>query len=94
MGQVLAGKSSPFNSKVHDTNACQTEDSAHVLENHSEGWFGEHATKDVMEVANKPLKTDHKFEDMFVCDPSKKYYGYKSWDGKYRTPTLLSLQIR
>ncbi|KAF3023168.1 hypothetical protein E8E14_014130 [Neopestalotiopsis sp. 37M] len=57
-----------------------TEDSAHVLENHSEGWFGEHATKDVMEVANKPLKTDHKFEDMFVCDPSKKYYGYKSWD--------------
>lgn len=47
-----------------------------------------------MEVANKPLKTDHKFEDMFVCDPSKKYYGYKSWDGKYRTPTLLSLQIR
>ncbi|KAH8204734.1 hypothetical protein TruAng_001068 [Truncatella angustata] len=57
-----------------------TEDSAHVLGNDKEGWFGEHATKDVMEVANAPLKTDHKFENMFICDPSAKYYGYKSWD--------------
>lgn len=47
-----------------------------------EGWFGEHATKDVMEVANKPLQTNYKFEDMFKCDPKAKYYGYKSWDGK------------
>lgn len=35
-----------------------------------------------MEVANAPLKTSYKFQDMFICDPSKKYYGYKSWDGE------------
>jgi phosphatidylserine decarboxylase len=37
---------------------------------------------DLVEVANKPTGTDMKFEDMFVCDPSAKHYGYKSWDGK------------
>lgn len=36
-----------------------------------------------MQVANAPLKTQHKFEDMFVCDPKAKYYGYKSWDGEF-----------
>lgn len=60
----------------------QTEESAEVLGNDNEGWFGEHATQDVMEVANKPLQTNHKFEDMFKCDPKAKYYGYKSWDRK------------
>lgn len=35
-----------------------------------------------MEVANAPGKTSFKFEDMFICDPSKKYYGYTSWDGE------------
>jgi hypothetical protein len=35
-----------------------------------------------MEVANAPLKTSHKFEDMFISDPSAKHHGYKSWDGK------------
>ncbi|KAH8652055.1 Phophatidylserine decarboxylase-domain-containing protein [Xylariales sp. PMI_506] len=55
-------------------------DSAHVLNDGPEGWFGDHATKDVMEVANAPLKSTHKFDEMFVCDPSAKYHGYKSWD--------------
>ncbi|KAI0124009.1 Phophatidylserine decarboxylase-domain-containing protein [Xylariales sp. AK1849] len=57
-----------------------TPDSAHVLEEHNQGWFGASATKDVMEVANAPYKTQHNFEDMFVCDPKAKYHGYKSWD--------------
>jgi len=35
-----------------------------------------------MEVANAPYKTNHKFEDMYICDPSAKHYGFKSWDGK------------
>jgi phosphatidylserine decarboxylase len=33
-----------------------------------------------MEVANAPLKSNHKFEDMYICDPSKPKYGYTSWD--------------
>lgn len=33
-----------------------------------------------MSVANAPYQTQHKFEDFFVCDPTKKHYGYKSWD--------------
>lgn len=33
-----------------------------------------------MQVANAPLKTNHKFEDMYICDPSKPRYGYTSWD--------------
>lgn len=35
---------------------------------------------DLMFVANAPLSTSHKFEDMFVCDPTATHYGYKSWD--------------
>jgi phosphatidylserine decarboxylase len=37
---------------------------------------------DLVEVANKPNKTNFKFEEVFECDPSAKYYGFKSWDGK------------
>ncbi|KAJ7203512.1 phosphatidylserine decarboxylase-domain-containing protein [Mycena pura] len=55
-------------------------ESASVLGDDKEGWFGEAANKDIMQVANTPLQTQHKFEDMFVCDPTKKHYGYKSWD--------------
>ena len=58
----------------------QTPKSAEVLGSHAQGWFSEHGAKDMMQVANTPYKTSHKFEDMFVCDPSKKHYGYKSWD--------------
>ncbi|KAF8144701.1 phosphatidylserine decarboxylase family protein [Mycena galopus ATCC 62051] len=55
-------------------------ESAYVLGDHKEGWFGETANKDIMQVANAPLQTNHKFEDMFLCDPAKKYHGYTSWD--------------
>ncbi|CAK7225745.1 hypothetical protein SBRCBS47491_005993 [Sporothrix bragantina] len=54
--------------------------SAEVLGDHETGWFGKVGIKDLMEVANAPYKTDHKFEDMYVCDPTAKHYGYKSWD--------------
>ncbi|EME45730.1 hypothetical protein DOTSEDRAFT_71430 [Dothistroma septosporum NZE10] len=54
--------------------------SAEVLGTHKQGWFGETGQKDIMEVANAPYKTSHKFEDFFVCDPKAKHYGYKSWD--------------
>ncbi|KAJ6520817.1 phosphatidylserine decarboxylase family protein [Mycena vulgaris] len=43
--------------------------SAYVLGDHTEGWFGESANKDIMQVANAPLQTK-----------PQKYHGYKSWD--------------
>lgn len=61
--------------------AVQTPESAEVLGDHDAGWFGKTGYSDLMAVANAPYKTDHKFEDVFVCDPSKKHYGFKSWDG-------------
>ncbi|KAI1774397.1 Phophatidylserine decarboxylase-domain-containing protein [Hypoxylon cercidicola] len=54
--------------------------SAEVLGGHKQGWFSEHGMKDLMEVANAPLRTAHRFEDMYVCDPTAKHYGYASWD--------------
>ncbi|KAB5536196.1 Phophatidylserine decarboxylase-domain-containing protein [Coniochaeta sp. 2T2.1] len=57
-----------------------TPESAKVLSNHRAGWVGEVGYKDLMAVANAPYKTDHKFEDMYICDPSKEHYGFTSWD--------------
>ncbi|KAK4235335.1 hypothetical protein C8A03DRAFT_36810 [Achaetomium macrosporum] len=54
--------------------------SAEVVGDHKAGWFGEVGYKDLMEVANAPNKTSFKFEEMYKCDPTKKYYGFKSWD--------------
>ncbi|KAM0512355.1 hypothetical protein ACHAPE_008921 [Trichoderma viride] len=58
----------------------ETPKSAEALGDHKQGWFGETGLTDVMQVANAPLKSSMKFEQMFVCEPSAKYYGYKSWD--------------
>ncbi|CAD0099581.1 unnamed protein product [Aureobasidium mustum] len=58
----------------------QSPESAGVLHEGKTGWFGETGTSDMMSVANAPYKTNHKFEDFFVCDTSKKHYGYTSWD--------------
>ncbi|KAG0247353.1 hypothetical protein BG011_001635, partial [Mortierella polycephala] len=67
----------------------QSPDSAHVLNDSPSGWFGTHNRANLAEVArvgacsrsatigNKALA----FEEMFVCDPSAPYHGYKSWDG-------------
>lgn len=35
-----------------------------------------------MQVANAPYGSSMKFEEMYICDPSAKHYGYKSWDGE------------
>ena len=53
-----------------------------MLGDHKVGWFGEVGYKDLMQVANAPYKSDHKFENMYICDPSAKHFGFKSWDGK------------
>ncbi|KAH8810923.1 Phophatidylserine decarboxylase-domain-containing protein [Xylogone sp. PMI_703] len=58
----------------------QTPESATVLGDHTQGWFGETGIGDLMSVANAPYKSEMKFEDMYICDPSQKYYGFKSWD--------------
>ncbi|KAG5979111.1 hypothetical protein E4U54_006975, partial [Claviceps lovelessii] len=58
----------------------QTPESAAVLGNHPQGWFGEAGIKDMLHVANAPYKSSMKFEDMFVCDPSAEHMGFKSWD--------------
>ncbi|KAG6003956.1 hypothetical protein E4U21_001583 [Claviceps maximensis] len=58
----------------------QTPESAAVLGNHPEGWFGETGIKDMMQVANAPYKSSMRFEDMFVCDPSAEHMGFRSWD--------------
>lgn len=59
-----------------------------MLGDHRAGWFGEVGYKDLMQVANAAYKTSYKFEEMYKCDPSQKYYGYKSWDGKPLTLVL------
>lgn len=47
---------------------------------HTAGWFGPTGAKDLVSVANSASGTSMKFEEIFVCDPSAKHYGYKSWD--------------
>ncbi|KAF2707606.1 hypothetical protein K504DRAFT_470024 [Pleomassaria siparia CBS 279.74] len=53
--------------------------SAETLDNTSSGWFGETGLTDLTHVANIG-QTNHKFEAMFHCDPSKQYHGFTSWD--------------
>ncbi|OJJ96181.1 hypothetical protein ASPACDRAFT_125678 [Aspergillus aculeatus ATCC 16872] len=55
-------------------------ESASVLDDSANGWFGETGKSDLVEVANLGGKTDHTFEEMFICDPSAPHHGYKSWD--------------
>ncbi|GAO17220.1 hypothetical protein UVI_02057420 [Ustilaginoidea virens] len=58
----------------------KTPESAAALGDHSVGWFGKTGLSDMMEVANAPYKSSMKFEEMFVCDPTAKHMGFKSWD--------------
>lgn len=59
----------------------QSEESAKCLQ----GWF-EHGVESLSDVANKATSTNKKFEELFVCNPSEKYYGYKSWDDFFTRP--------
>lgn len=54
-------------------------DSAYVLGSDTIGWFSEHGKHDLAFTANIG-QTSYTFEELFICDPSKEYYGYKSWD--------------
>jgi phosphatidylserine decarboxylase len=60
----------------------QSPESAAVLNDHKQGWFGPTGKDDMMQVANAPYKTSHKFEDFFHCDPTVKHHGFKSWVGR------------
>ncbi|KAJ3567913.1 hypothetical protein NPX13_g6600 [Xylaria arbuscula] len=51
-----------------------------ALSTEASGWFSDHGRKDLMEVANAPLKTNHAFEELYVCEPKAKHHAYKSWD--------------
>lgn len=63
-----------------------------MLGDHRAGWFGEVGYKDLMEVANAPNQTSFKFEHMYKCEPSERFFGFKSWDGTFPSsfPGLLS----
>lgn len=53
--------------------------SAEVLSTDSAGWFGAEGVKDLTATANIE-ETSYTFEELYVCDPSAKYHGFKSWD--------------
>lgn len=55
-------------------------ESAKSLSVSSDGWFGPEGVQDLTAVANSAAETKHRFEDMFICDPSKAHHGYSSWD--------------
>ena len=57
---------------------CSPE-SADVLGDDSHGWFGKVGKTDLTATANIG-ETSYSFEDMYVCEPSAKYHGFKSWD--------------
>ncbi|KAH9868285.1 hypothetical protein J1614_007357 [Plenodomus biglobosus] len=54
-------------------------ESAYVLGNDRIGWFSDHAVQDLATVADIG-QASYKFEEMFICDPSKEHWGFKSWD--------------
>lgn len=53
--------------------------SAEVLNTGPSGWFGATGVKDLTAVANIG-ESSYAFEEIYVCDPSAKYHGFKSWD--------------
>ncbi len=66
----------------------QTPDSARVLDGYGGGggWFGRVGYQHLMDEANAPLKTNYRFEEMYVCDASAPRYGFRSWDGMAASP--------
>jgi len=67
--------------KVLDTwgDFLKSGESAKVLDQGKEGWFGETAKPSLASVANIG-KTNYAFEELFECDSSKSHYGFESWD--------------
>jgi phosphatidylserine decarboxylase len=60
-------------------NFLASPESAYVLGNNSIGWFSDHGVHDLALTANIG-QTSYTFDELFKCDPSKKNYGYQSWD--------------
>ncbi|KAJ5580242.1 uncharacterized protein N7459_006227 [Penicillium hispanicum] len=56
--------------------------SAHVLNNTSNGWFGQTGHRDLTAVAKvgPTVSANLDFHQMFHCDPSAPNYGFTSWD--------------
>ncbi|KAF1349587.1 Phophatidylserine decarboxylase-domain-containing protein [Delphinella strobiligena] len=44
------------------------------------GWFNKTGITDLGVVANKAGGTENTFEELFHCDATKPYHGFKSWD--------------
>ncbi|KAL8706197.1 MAG: hypothetical protein Q9201_000703 [Fulgogasparrea decipioides] len=57
----------------------QSPASTEVLDDHSTGWFGSTGKKD-LEITGNVGESSHSFQDLYVCDPNAKHYGFKSWD--------------
>jgi phosphatidylserine decarboxylase len=55
-------------------------DSAQVLGTSTTCWLGETGKGDVTTAANDAAETSLSFEEIYNCDPSKKYHGFTSWD--------------
>ncbi|KAJ8115934.1 hypothetical protein ONZ43_g4550 [Nemania bipapillata] len=56
-----------------------TEASLYVITEEPGGWLSSEALQKLEEVANLEGQT-LKFFQIFTCDPSQKYWGFKSWD--------------
>jgi phosphatidylserine decarboxylase len=54
-------------------------ESAYVLDDKYNCWFGKVGTKELAAAANLGI-AKRQFHEIFVCDPEKKRYGFKSWD--------------
>jgi phosphatidylserine decarboxylase len=56
--------------------------SAEVLDDSSQGWFGETGRRDLTAIAKigRAAATNLQFHELFECDPSAPYHGFKSWD--------------
>ena len=58
----------------------RSERSADVLKKDAQGsWFSPHGEEELTRVANLG-RSQHKFEELFQCDPSDPHMGFKSWD--------------
>lgn len=67
--------------------------STECLENDSSSWFGETGVTELTKTANIG-STNHKFEELFVCDPSAPHHGFKSWDDFFTRQFRFSSGIR
>ncbi|KAF2156510.1 phosphatidylserine decarboxylase family protein [Myriangium duriaei CBS 260.36] len=59
---------------------CTEESAKQALHEGSTGWFGSTGKQDLEVVANQAADQNHRFNQIFVCDSSAKYHGYKCWD--------------